>query len=225
MKLRAPKGEGALTLEELDGSRTRPRGAGRPAAAAGRALRRRRPARSARRHLRPRPTSTSSCSGTCSATRNDDNDALVSPGRGVSRAAARHQRRALRHAGRAAAVRRAHLRSASTPRWTRAGRRLAANAERYLKPPAQMARLFADRPEARARHARAGRSARVHDAGSRLPLSEVSGAAAARPRCRSCARSPRSARAIATGRITTRPARRWRASSISSRSSISPATS
>jgi error-prone DNA polymerase len=30
----------------------------------------------------------------------------------------------------------------------RAGRRLAANAERYLKPPAQMARWFADRPEA-----------------------------------------------------------------------------
>jgi error-prone DNA polymerase len=30
----------------------------------------------------------------------------------------------------------------------RAGRRLAANAERYLKPAAQMARLFADRPEA-----------------------------------------------------------------------------
>ncbi|MFA5907225.1 MAG: error-prone DNA polymerase [Vicinamibacterales bacterium] len=30
----------------------------------------------------------------------------------------------------------------------RAGRRLAANAERYLKPPAQMARLFADRPDA-----------------------------------------------------------------------------
>ena len=30
----------------------------------------------------------------------------------------------------------------------RAGRRLAANAERYLKPPAQMARLFADRPGA-----------------------------------------------------------------------------
>jgi len=30
----------------------------------------------------------------------------------------------------------------------RAGRRLAANAERYLKPPAQMARLFADLPQA-----------------------------------------------------------------------------
>jgi error-prone DNA polymerase len=30
----------------------------------------------------------------------------------------------------------------------RAGRRLAANAERYLKPPVQMARLFADRPDA-----------------------------------------------------------------------------
>jgi len=30
----------------------------------------------------------------------------------------------------------------------RAGRRLAANAERYLKPPAQMARLFADHPDA-----------------------------------------------------------------------------
>ncbi len=30
----------------------------------------------------------------------------------------------------------------------RAGRKLAANAERYMKPPAQMARLFADRPDA-----------------------------------------------------------------------------
>src|SRR5688572_14020222 len=50
----------------------------------------------------------------------------------------------------------------------RAGRRLAANAERYFKPPVPMAR----------------------------------------PRCRSCARSPRSARATAIGRSTIAPAPR-----------------
>ena len=95
-----------------------------------------------------------------------------------------------------------------------AGRRLAANAERYLKPPAQMARLFADRPEAV--HATRALADRLQFTmtRSRLSLSHATRCPTARPRSRSSARSPKSARAIATGRITTRRARRWRASSI-----------
>ena len=54
MKLRAPKGEGALTLDELDGHVGGLVALGRPRRAQRRALRRRRPARSARRHVRPR---------------------------------------------------------------------------------------------------------------------------------------------------------------------------
>ena len=53
----------------------------------------------------------------------------------------------------------------------RAGRRLAANAERYFKPPAQMARLFADRPAAV--HATRELADRLqftmHDLGYRFP--------------------------------------------------------
>jgi error-prone DNA polymerase len=53
----------------------------------------------------------------------------------------------------------------------RAGRRLAANAERYFKPPAQMARLFADRPAAV--HATGELADRLqfgmHDLGYRFP--------------------------------------------------------
>ena len=53
----------------------------------------------------------------------------------------------------------------------RAGRRLAANAERYLKPPAQMARLFADLPDAV--HATRELADRLqftmHDLGYRFP--------------------------------------------------------
>ncbi|HET9703949.1 MAG TPA: error-prone DNA polymerase [Vicinamibacterales bacterium] len=53
----------------------------------------------------------------------------------------------------------------------RAGRRLAANAERYLKPPAQMARLFADRPAAvQATRELADRlQFSMHDLGYRFP--------------------------------------------------------
>ena len=69
MKLRAPKGEGALTLDDLDGFTHRPDRAARPAAAARRPLRRRRPARSPRRRRSAAATSTSSCSGTCAAIR------------------------------------------------------------------------------------------------------------------------------------------------------------
>ncbi|MBM3809247.1 MAG: DNA polymerase III subunit alpha [Acidimicrobiia bacterium] len=59
----------------------------------------------------------------------------------------------------------------------RAGRRLAANAERYFKPPAQMARLFADRPEAvRASVALADRlQFSMSDLGYRFPKYPVPG--------------------------------------------------
>jgi error-prone DNA polymerase len=57
----------------------------------------------------------------------------------------------------------------------RAGRRLAANAERYFKPPAQMARLFADRPAAI--HATRELADRLqfgmHDLGYRFPTYPV----------------------------------------------------
>ncbi len=57
----------------------------------------------------------------------------------------------------------------------RAGRRLAANAERYFKPPAQMARLFADRPAAV--HATRELADRLqfgmHDLGYRFPTYPV----------------------------------------------------
>ncbi len=86
MKLRAPKGEGALTLDELDGCTARAGRAGRP-----------------RRARRPRGTasaacsiawsacsaaaaSTSSCSGIFGATRSATTSALVEPGGGVPRA-------------------------------------------------------------------------------------------------------------------------------------------
>ena len=51
------------------------------------------------------------------------------------------------------------------------------NAERYLKSPAEMAALFADRARRGRAHARARRAAAVHDGRSRLPLSGLSGAA------------------------------------------------
>ena len=109
MKLRAPKGEGALALEELDGALGGLVALAGRAALDGRALRRRRAARSPRRHLRRARTSTSSCSGTCCATRKPTTQALRRSRVGVSRAGHRHQRRAVRRAGRSPAVRRAHL--------------------------------------------------------------------------------------------------------------------
>ncbi len=80
-------------------------------------------------------------------------------------------------------------------------------------------------PRSDGRDTRAGGSPRVHDGGSRLPLSRVS-----RPRRRDdavvSAEDDAGRRASsATGRFTIGLARRSRASSISSRSSISPATS
>ena len=224
MKLRAPKGEGALTLDELDGATARARRAGRPRGARRAALRRRRAARSPRRHLRPRSHCTSSCSGISAATRKPTTQRCRA-GRGVPRAGRRHQRRPLRDAGRAAAVRRPHLHPPPHRRWRRPGRRLAPNAERYLKPP----RRDGGAVRRSARRGRARRASSPIGCSSRWPISATAfptiRCRPARRRRRSSASSPRSARAIATGRITTAPARRSRASSISSRSSISPATS
>ena len=85
----------------------------------------------------------------------------------------------------------------------RAGRRLAPNAERYLKPPADMAALFADRPDAIG-----GRGSSPIGCSSRWPISGIAFPTTrcrpAKPRRRSSARSPRSARANAIGRITDR---------------------
>ncbi len=146
MKLRAPKGEGALALDELDGFTTG------LIAMPGRALLR------AERYgvggLLDRIVGTFGRANTyvelqrhLHRDQEDDNDALV----------------CLAEAFRVPLVATGGV-SFATPEERplfdvltsirehvplhRAGRRLAANAERYLKPPAQMARLFADRPEA-----------------------------------------------------------------------------
>ena len=105
-----------------------------------------------------------------------------------------------------------------------AGRRLSWNAERYLKPADAMARLFTDLPEAitGTRELADRLEYTMADLGYRFP--EYPCRRARRWR-RSCARSRRRAPANATGRITIARAPRSRASSISSRSSISPATS
>ena len=57
-----------------------------------------------------------------------------------------------------------------------AGRRLAPNAERYLKAPDEMAALFARSCGRRGAHARAGGSAAVHDGRSRIPIPRLPGA-------------------------------------------------
>ena len=138
---------GRAHARRLRGVHRRPGRAGRPAAAAGRTLRRRRAARSAPRRCSAAATSTSSCSGICAAIRKTT----------TTRSSAWPTRFACRWSPPAACAlpRPRSGRSSTSSRAIRehttldaAGRRLAANAERYLKPPAQMARLFADRPEA-----------------------------------------------------------------------------
>ena len=106
-----------------------------------------------------------------------DNETLVDLAAAFRVPIARDQRRPLRHAGRAAAVRRAHLHPSPHRSGAGAGRRLAPNAERYLKPPADMAALFADRAGCGRRTGGARRSPAVHDGRSRLPLSRLPGAA------------------------------------------------
>ena len=99
------------------------------------------------------------------------------PGRGVPRAARRHGRRPLRRpraTGRCSTSSRA---SATTRRSAGAGRRLAPNAERYLKPPARDGGAVRRSARGGGATRRAGRPPAVHDGRSRLPLSRLSGAA------------------------------------------------
>jgi hypothetical protein len=139
-----------------------------------------------------------------------ENVALDRPRPRVRRAVDRDQRRAVCRARGSAALRRAHLR-ASPHDARRAGRKLARNAERYLKSPDAMAQLFVDRRDALAGTAALAERLEytMADLGYRFPTYPVP---TARRRCRSSATSPTRARAIGTGRITTRRARRSRAS-------------
>ena len=95
-----------------------------------------------------------------------------------------------------------------------AGRRLARNAERYLKSPEVDGAAVRRSPRRARRHGGAGRAARVHDGGSRLPVSRVSGAGR---RDGDVVPAPhhrrRRARSL-PARITTARARRSPASSI-----------
>ena len=146
MKLRAPKGEGALRIQELDGFTTgliaMP---GRPLLAAERfgvgglldcivgVFGRHNTYVELQRHLQ--------------RDQEDDNDALV-----CLADAYRVPLVATGGVGFATAEERPLFDVLTSIRehvpLLRAGRKLAANAERYFKPPAQMARLFADRPAA-----------------------------------------------------------------------------
>ena len=146
MKLRAPKGEGALGIEELDGRTTG------LIAMPGRPLLR--AERFGVGGLLDRIVGVFGRANTCvelqrhlQRDQEDDNDALV----------------CLAEAFRVPVVATGGVCFATPDErplfdvvtsirehvpLARAGRKLAANAERYFKPPAQMARLFADRPEA-----------------------------------------------------------------------------
>ncbi|HXG89908.1 MAG TPA: error-prone DNA polymerase [Vicinamibacterales bacterium] len=146
MKLRSPKGEGALTLDDFEGCTTGLIAlAGRPLLLAERygvgglldqllgMFGRRNVYVELQRHLR--------------RDQEDDNDALVclAEAFGVPIVATGGVRFAAPE-DRALCDVLTTIREHTT--LDLAGRLLAANAERYLKPPAQMARLFADRPEA-----------------------------------------------------------------------------
>ena len=150
MKLRAPKGEGALTLDELDGWTSGLVALVGPSGARRAAVRCRRPARSARRHLRPRSASMSSCSATFAATKRPITRPLV------QMAAAFRVPTIATNGVRFAPPAERPLFDVLTcihhhTDLAQAGRRLAPNAERYLKPPDDMAALFADLPDAVAR--------------------------------------------------------------------------
>src|SRR5687767_1037836 len=146
MKLRAPKGEGALTIDELDGRVTG------LIAMPGRPLLR--AERFGVGGLLDRIVGIFGRANTCvelqrhlQRDQEDDNDALV-----CLADAFRVPLVATGGVGFATPEERPLFDVLTSIRehvsLMRAGRRLAANAERYLKPPVQMARLFADRPAA-----------------------------------------------------------------------------
>ncbi len=149
----------------------RPRGAAAPRRAA---LRRGRPARSADRPLRPRQRLRRSAAP-LPARRGVRHGRAHAPRAGLPRAGRGHQRRPLRHARRAPALRRAHLRA---PSHHRGRRRPPAGAQRRALSQAARgdgaALLGSSRRAPGDRGAR--RASRVHDGRSRLPLPGLSGA-------------------------------------------------
>ena len=108
MKLRAPKGEGALTLDEIDGHVGGLIALGRARRAQRRAVRRRRAGRSAGRRVRPRRRLPRAAAPP-PARRGVGQPRAARSRRGVPRAGPRDQRRPLRRAGRSPALRRPHL--------------------------------------------------------------------------------------------------------------------
>ncbi len=150
MKLRAPKGEGALTLDDLDGTT-----AGL-VALAGRAALDAGDSASAACSIASSASSaatgrTSSCSGISGATKKRDNEALV-----TQMAAAFRVPTIATNGVRFAAPAARPLFDVLTcihhhTDLLQAGTRLAPNAERYLKPPDEMAALFDDHADAVAR--------------------------------------------------------------------------
>ena len=224
MKLRAPKGEGALALDELDGHtgglvalagrevlRARRYGVGglldRLVGIFGRGERLRGAAAASPARRGGRQRARSSISPGRTTCRSSPPTACGSPRPRIVRSST---------CSRA---------STTASRSTRAGRRLAR--ERRAVPEDAGADGGALQRSAAGdrRHRRARRSAAVHDGRSRLSLSRLSGARGRDADRRSCGASRRSARASGIARTTIAHARRSRASSISSRSWISPATS
>ncbi len=106
-----------------------------------------------------------------------------------------------------------------------AGRLLTRNAERHLKSGAEMARLFADYPEAIANTLEISSQLpfELTDLGYEFPRYPVP----ARPNAKSisCANAPGKPRACAISPATSARARRSNTNSTSSKSSSSPATS
>ena len=175
MQLRAPKGEGALTLDDLDGH------------VEGLVALPGQPLLNARQHgvggLLDRLVGTFGRAGVYVAiarhldrAQEIDNEIAHRSGRRVSRAHPRHRRRAVRLARRAAAARRLHVPPSQDD--AGAGRPAAGGQCRALPAIARghggaLCRFAAGRHG----HARAGRSARVHDGRPGLSLSRIPGAA------------------------------------------------
>ena len=91
---------------------------------------------------------TSSCNGISRAREEARNQAAVAIARKLVAAAAGDRRRAAMRVRSSAKCSTFSPRFAITARWPPSGRLLSRNAERHLKSPAEMARLFADLPEA-----------------------------------------------------------------------------
>ena len=128
-------------------------------------------------------------------------------------AARRHQRRALRARGRQAPPRRPHLHPPRHRRSTRAGALLAADRERHLKSAGEMARALRRPARGGRRRRSSSPSARLHARRPRLPLPRLPAAARRDARRPTCASSPGTARARASGRSPRRRRRRSRTSS------------